>query len=54
MQTPKPTLFQETLFAAMATATKDTTPHMTAAESPEAEDLLANRQIGVIMFVSAK
>ena len=54
MQTPKPTLFQETLFAAMATATKDTTPHMTVAESPKAEDLLENRWISVIMFVSAK
>ena len=54
MQTPKPTLFQETLFAAMAIATKDTTPHMTAAENPEAEVLLANRYISVIMFVSAK
>ena len=40
---PEPTLFQETLFAAMAIAMKDTTPHMTAAESPKAEDLLANR-----------
>ena len=45
MQTPKPTLFQETLFAAMAIATKDTTPHMTAAENPKAEDPMANRWI---------
>ena len=42
-QVPKPTLFQETLFAAMAIAMKDTTTQTTVAKSPEAEDHMTNR-----------